>query len=120
MGALTPISGVVNNLQGPATGYKAVLYVLDAGGSQYWIKPGPGSSVPLAADGSFSFTNWASNPSSEGAPKNMRSTKINTDCVAADTGIRGAAIYIVDNPAAVQTGGASVVVLRAPVPPQLL
>jgi len=58
-GATTPISGKVTGL--PAGAFKAVLYL----GSQAegaWIKPKPGTSTPVGADGTFSFTNWQTDP----------------------------------------------------------
>lgn len=64
VGGLTPISGSVTGLATPAA-FEAVLYVRDAGGVAWWIKPVPGSSVGLSAAGAFSFVGWASNPASE-------------------------------------------------------
>ena len=60
-GALTPIAGFVTGLVNPI-GYKTLLYVRDAGGVNYWVKPQAGSSFPLDDTGVFNMAGWSSSP----------------------------------------------------------
>ena len=70
VGALTAVSGTVLNLVNP-THFQAVLYELDAGGENWWSKPDPGATVPVAPDTSFSFIGWASVPASDAQGKQL-------------------------------------------------
>ena len=53
VGGTSPVSGVVSGLSSPTT-YKAVLYVLDGGGVNWWIKV-RAADGPAALDGALGF-----------------------------------------------------------------
>jgi hypothetical protein len=64
-GALTPIAGRVSGLVAPTT-HRVFMYLRAPDGG-YWIKPEPLISFPVAADGAFTITGWASYPAGDGA-----------------------------------------------------
>ena len=66
-GALTPIAGVVRGLPptAPPTAFQVVLYVRDAYGVNWWIKPFPGVGLELNGAGGFTISGWASTPGTD-------------------------------------------------------
>jgi hypothetical protein len=58
-----PIGGVVSGVANVAT-YKVLLYIQKSG--QWWLKPAGTTGAPIAADGSFLISGWASDPVADG------------------------------------------------------
>jgi len=62
-GTLTPVGGRLSNVAAPS-GYMVALY-LQAPDGTWWVKPLPNQPIPIAADGTFLVTAWASYPAGD-------------------------------------------------------